>query len=275
MLQWYDTVRKLLLTWKQFQRLWPTFLFATTLSALLVYYSTNASNPSPSSRLFPNTALSVTTVGTIIGLNVLVFLLWRVFPPALAFLNRYFLSVTATPVAITSLTNNFSHFSPIHLAGNMFLLWLFGPRVHEVVFNDDRPTFVALYMVAAVISSLVSLSFYTLTRSLHATSMGASGAIMGIFAAHLVGYPDPRATYTIWLLPEDLQKRIHLSGHQMLGLLYGIEVLGALATWTGLAAFRTNFVAHIAGATVGVAWVWAFRKGLVGKKNEVQEGRKG
>ncbi|KAL9619141.1 MAG: hypothetical protein Q9160_006230 [Pyrenula sp. 1 TL-2023] len=253
------------------QRLWPTFLFATTLSAALLYYSANASNPSPSSRLLPHTSLSVTTVGAIIGLNALVFLFWR-FPPAWPFLNRYFLSVTATPVAITSLTNTFSHSSTIHLAANMLALWLFGPGVHESVLNDDRSTFLALYLTAGVISSLVSLSFFTLTRNFLTTSTGASGAVMGIFAAQMVGQPNAR--YSFWLLPEDLQKRLSFSGKQMLELILGMETFGALATWTGLVAFRTNFVAHIAGVAVGVAWAWAYRKGLVGKKKEVQKERR-
>jgi membrane associated rhomboid family serine protease len=66
------------------------------------------------------------------------------------------------------------HGGPLHLGLNMYALWLAGPFVERLY---GRRGFLAFYLVAAVGGSLMSFALGTAS----AVSVGASGAIMGLF----------------------------------------------------------------------------------------------
>lgn len=74
-------------------------------------------------------------------------------------------------------TAAFLHYGLIHLAFNMWALWVTGGLV-ERVFGHGR--FGLLYVVAAVVASLASVAWNPLVNS-----AGASGAIFGVLGAQL------------------------------------------------------------------------------------------
>lgn len=74
-------------------------------------------------------------------------------------------------------TSAFLHFGLMHLAFNMWALWVSGSLV-ERVFGHGH--FILLYVVAAVFASLASAAWNPLVNS-----AGASGAIFGILGAQL------------------------------------------------------------------------------------------
>ena len=76
------------------------------------------------------------------------------------------------------LTAAFLHYGPIHLAMNMIALWLFGPAL-EAAIGSVR--FLLLYLAAGLAGSAGAL---LLTPD--AVTVGASGAIYGVFGAILV-----------------------------------------------------------------------------------------
>jgi len=76
------------------------------------------------------------------------------------------------------LTAAFLHYGPIHLAMNMIALWLFGPPL-EAAIGSVR--FLLLYLAAGLAGSAGAL---LLTPD--AVTVGASGAIYGVFGAILV-----------------------------------------------------------------------------------------
>lgn len=76
------------------------------------------------------------------------------------------------------ITAAFLHYGPIHLAMNMLALWLFGPAL-ESVLGSGR--FLLLYLVAGLAGSAGAL---LLTPN--SPTVGASGAIYGVFGAILV-----------------------------------------------------------------------------------------
>ncbi|CAF1254541.1 unnamed protein product [Rotaria sp. Silwood1] len=67
-------------------------------------------------------------IGTIIGLNLMVFLAWRVkrFEP---FLLKYFTSSPYKPNLSSMLLSTFSHYNGIHFFCNMYVLWSFSDPV--------------------------------------------------------------------------------------------------------------------------------------------------
>jgi membrane associated rhomboid family serine protease len=76
------------------------------------------------------------------------------------------------------ITAAFLHGSLIHLALNMFVLWIVGAPVEQAI---GRGRFLALYVVSGLAGSAGALIF-----SPNAITVGASGAIFGILGAALV-----------------------------------------------------------------------------------------
>lgn len=76
------------------------------------------------------------------------------------------------------ITAAFLHGSIIHLAMNMFVLWIVGAPVEQAI---GRGRFLALYFVSGLAGSAGALVF-----SPNAVTVGASGAIFGILGAALV-----------------------------------------------------------------------------------------
>lgn len=77
------------------------------------------------------------------------------------------------------LTSAFLHAGLLHLGFNMFALYIFGSQVEAVL---GVPRFLALYALSAVGGSACSITF----SSPHQFSVGASGAVFGIFGAYFV-----------------------------------------------------------------------------------------
>ena len=76
------------------------------------------------------------------------------------------------------LTAAFLHYGPVHLAMNMFVLYLFGPPL-EAALGSIR--FLMLYLAAGLAGSAGAL-----VLNPEAATVGASGAIYGLFGAMLI-----------------------------------------------------------------------------------------
>jgi membrane associated rhomboid family serine protease/antitoxin component YwqK of YwqJK toxin-antitoxin module len=76
------------------------------------------------------------------------------------------------------LTSMFLHANIFHLGMNMFGLYMIGRHVEEELGSTQ---FFLVYMIAGIAGGLSSLSF-----NLFATSVGASGAVFGLYGYHIV-----------------------------------------------------------------------------------------
>jgi len=76
------------------------------------------------------------------------------------------------------ITSAFLHDGLMHIGFNMFALWILGPQLERLL---GRPRFVALYL-----ASLLGGSFGVLLLSPNSPTIGASGAIFGLFGAIMV-----------------------------------------------------------------------------------------
>jgi membrane associated rhomboid family serine protease len=101
-------------------------------------------------------------------------------------------STDAVPVPewLTLVTYMFFHGDPLHLAGNMLFLWVFGDNVEDAC---GHARFLLLYLGAGVIGGLTHVAL-NLTST--APLIGASGAVAGIIAAYLILHPRVR----VWVL---------------------------------------------------------------------------
>lgn len=125
------------------------------------------------------------------------------------------------------LTAAFLHGGLVHLALNMYALYLFGPPLEGAL---GRVRFITLYFVSALGGSAVSYAFSNPAQP----SLGASGAIFGLLGAFLV-----------------VSRRM---GRDTTGVL----ILLAINFVYGLIVPRIDWHAHLGGLITGVLTAVAF-----------------
>ena len=99
------------------------------------------------------------------------------FGPALTGNNPYPI-FTGTHEYWRLVTSGFLHDGILHIALNMFFLYMMGPMIENAI---GRVNYVAVYVSALLAGSFGALAFTPL-----APTVGASGAIFGVFGALLV-----------------------------------------------------------------------------------------
>jgi membrane associated rhomboid family serine protease len=154
--------------------------------------------------------------------------------------------VWAGPAAsVTLLTSTFLHAGWFHLISNVVYLGVFGPPVERRV---GPARFALIYLVSAMVGSLAYLFAQPLSQT---PAVGASGAIAGVIAAHVVLYPG----LTLGPLAQTPVVFLHV--------VEGTPTLLLLLLWLATQLFSS--VASLTTST-GIAW-WAhfggFASGLV------------
>lgn len=171
-------------------KLLPSGLVTLAVVTLAVLFAQSYKQPSRKARLWPDLPPAAATVITLIGVNVAVFVLWRL-PPFWTFLNRYFLVVPAYPHSMSMLTACFSHQSFAHLLSNVIPMWLIGTRLHDDI---GRGPFLALYFSSAVIAAYIPMVIYVMRNFLGTSTLGASGVITALLGTSCVLYEGQNIT---------------------------------------------------------------------------------
>jgi membrane associated rhomboid family serine protease len=129
-------------------------------------------------------------------------------------------------------TAAFLHAGIFHLLLNMYALWVVGSFMEQVL---GRARMVALYLGSALGGHMLVLIYYRLSdSSWGGFTLGASGAVFGLFAAILVGGRRQRA---------NIRGIVAVIG---LNLVLSFTVPGI--SWQG----------HVGGLLVGAAMAWAY-----------------
>jgi membrane associated rhomboid family serine protease len=142
-------------------------------------------------------------------------------------------------LVLSVLVSLFLHANVIHLAGNMWFLWIFGNNVEDVF---GRAGYLALYLVAGVVATI---GFVLTNPGSTDPMIGASGAIAGILGAYLVLFPRKvvLSLVVVFVVP--------VPAFVFLGLWFvGQFMVGG----TGVA-----WQAHVAGFLFGVLATFALR----------------
>jgi membrane associated rhomboid family serine protease len=136
------------------------------------------------------------------------------------------------------LTSTFLHRDILHIAFNMYALYLFGPYVERAL---GIPRFIAAYLTVAIMGSV----FVYLLSAPNALTIGASGAVFGLFGLALV---------LLLKAKQDVRTLLVL-----LGINAFISVAASSISWQG------HLGGFIGGLILGVAFAYAprDRRGLV------------
>ena len=128
------------------------------------------------------------------------------------------------------ITSAFLHLGLLHLAFNMYALWLFGPVIEQLYGHVE---FLLLYLLCAVGGSVL-----TILLQPDSAAAGASGAIFGMFGLAFV-----------------VSRRRHLIlGPQARAIISQVGTLLVLNLFiTFIAADRISWTGHVGGLLVGAA----------------------
>lgn len=122
----------------------------------------------------------------IIAVNVLVFLYELSLGMSSYALNRFIMHYGIVPDRLhysSIITSMFIHGGFLHIAGNMWFLWIFGRGVEDLL---GHAKYLFLYFACGIVGALV---YIMVSSNSTVPTIGASGAIAGIMGAYLIKFP--------------------------------------------------------------------------------------
>jgi membrane associated rhomboid family serine protease len=164
--------------------------------------------------------------------------------------------IALLPPTATVFTSMFLHAGFLHLAGNMWFLWIFGNNVEDAMGHVRYVIFYVLCGVAAVFAQVLP------NPGSIVPMVGASGAISGVLGAYMLLYPRARILLglplgflivsigrwpAVWVLAAWFILQL------VMGSISGTDIPGRTDG-------RIAFGAHIGGFIAGVLLVTLFKR---------------
>ena len=168
-----------------------------------------------------------------------------------------------TPARLFPLFSSmFLHGSVMHLVGNMWMLWIFGDNIEDVMGHGR-------YLLFYLLCGVVAVAAQGLAAPLSQVPMvGASGAISGILGAYLCTYPRAKV---LTLLPIFIFfYLVEVPAFFFLGLWFLLQFLQGWMQYSAAAGVASGVAwwAHVGGFGAGVVLIRYFRKRPAGKQGK-------
>jgi len=201
----------------------------------------------------------------LILVNIWVFLQELISPNLDQFINTYALIPAQVnffnyQTLAPFITFQFLHAGFLHIASNMWFLWVFGPNLEAVL---GKMKFLLFYLLAGIFSGLIQFFFLASTNPA-IPMLGASGAIAGVLGAYLKLFSNHRieTMLLIFFLPFF----IALPAGLMLIYWFFTQLFNGVASiYEGTAAVGgVAWWAHVGGFTFG--WLLIDNFGPIRKK---------
>jgi membrane associated rhomboid family serine protease len=145
------------------------------------------------------------------------------------------------PVWMTMFTAMFLHGSPLHLAGNMLFLWIFGDNVEEVL---GTFRYIVVYLACGLMGTLVQI---WANPDSYLPTLGASGAIAGIMGAYVVWFPHNQVRVLVFRFITVLPALVVVGIWILMQIWLGLGSVARLGEVGGVA-----YLAHVGGAATGI-----------------------
>ena len=167
------------------------------------------------------------------------------------------------PIWVTLLTSMFLHGSPLHLAGNMLFLWIFGDNVEEVL---GSVRYILVYLACGLMGSICQI---VANPDSVIPTLGASGAIAGVMGAYVVWFPHNRVRVLVFRFITELPAILVVGVWIAVQIWEGFGSFGKLGQSGGVA-----YLAHVGGTLTGILVAFLFRDRAehVRMMNDAQDG---
>lgn len=152
-----------------------------------------------------------------------------------------------SPIWLTLFTAMFLHGSPLHLAGNMLFLWIFGDNVEEVL---GTVRYLMVYLACGLVGTLLQIA--ASPDSLIPT-LGASGAIAGIMGAYVIWFPHNQVRVLVLQFLTQMPAILVIGFWILFQMWQGLGSVGHLGEVGGVA-----YLAHLGGAATGIIVAFLF-----------------
>lgn len=149
-------------------------------------------------------------------------------------------------------TSMFLHAGWLHIIGNMWFLWLFGPHVEDRL---GHAPYLGFYLLCGLGAGTVQTLF-----SLGSTipSLGASGAIAGVLGAYITFYPSSKILTLVTLFFWWFFAR--LPAVLFIGLWFLVQFLSGVTSLGRAAEGGVAWWAHVGGFLLGMLLVSGMRR---------------
>lgn len=152
---------------------------------------------------------------------------------------------------ITLFTSMFLHAGFIHLAGNMWFLWLFGDNLEDQL---GKIRYIIFYLLTGIIASIVHVLSATGTMSI-IPAVGASGAISGLLGGYIVLFPKNKIRAFIIIVFRPILFNVSAYVYIVIWFIYQLLYMGQP---TSIA-----YMAHIGGFISGIFLVLLFKRNII------------
>ena len=140
-------------------------------------------------------------------------------------------------------SNLFLHSTWMHLIMNIWMLWIFGDDVEDVM---GKNRFVVFYFICGIGANI---ALYCVASKSPVPVVGASGALAGILGAYMFMFPY--AKIVIWIPILFLPIFIELPAISFLGVWVIFQLNDATTTFSNESATSLSWVGHLAGFFIG------------------------
>ena len=187
---------------------------------------------------------------SIIVVNVLVFV-YELSMPSYA-LDRFIVHYGIVPDRLhysSILTSMFIHGGFMHIAGNMWFLWIFGRGVEDLL---GHAKYLFLYFACGIAGAVV---FILVNSNSTVPTIGASGAIAGIMGAYLIKFPRAHIVTLVFIFI--FITTVDIPAAFLLLYWFAIQFFSGVETFahTQLSQGGVAFFAHVGGFVVGIVLV--------------------
>jgi len=156
--------------------------------------------------------------------------------------------------AATLFTSMFLHGGWLHLAGNLWYLWIFGDNIEDRI---GHARYLVFYLLGGLAAAVVHVAF---NADSAVPTVGASGAIAAVLGAYAMLYPGARV---VTLVPLFFFIRIvSLPAIVVLGLWFVLQFFSGAMAVSASVKSGVAFSAHVGGFVFGLIAVRLFALGL-------------
>ncbi len=199
----------------------------------------------------------------LIAINIVIWGWGAVFVTTNAQVNSLYLHYAMIPILITEgenysslITSTFLHAGPLHLAGNMLFLFIFGDNLEDEM---GHLPYLLFYLACGAAADLAQWAADPMSA---VPTVGASGAIAGVMGGYLLLFP--KAKVDIFAFFVVFFRIFPVPAWIMLGLWFGLQLFNSIGSDT--AGGGVAYWAHSGGFVIGMIFtlpLW-LRRGAVG-----------